>query len=199
MSGSVAFRASLVLLTLSLAQCSLAAEPAAVGPPTAASERVTLSLQRVPLRAALEQLYRGAGVQLSVDAAIPDAPVTGNLTGIDRAAATRILLRWTGLPRLTAKHEKSTLTVTQDPEPQASANCGGSVNVGVDFSLGAPAGNSVGPGGAMFPNYSTSRIRTFRRVPVGQPTFLGGFSSSSSFSGSTFVTIRVLPEPEGSQ
>ena len=58
--------------------------------------KVTVNLQRVPLREAIELMFKGTGVQYSVSPEVANLPVTLNLRDVSFEAALRILLRQAG-------------------------------------------------------------------------------------------------------
>jgi type II secretory pathway component GspD/PulD (secretin) len=54
---------------------------------------VTLELRDVPLRAALQALFRGTGLQYSIDPDVPDVPVTLVVRDMPFSKALRVLIR----------------------------------------------------------------------------------------------------------
>ncbi len=79
--------------------------------------RVTLRVQHVPFRAALEQVYQGTGITVQVDAEVPDPPISADLRDVSRVTAARILLRLTGTPYLALEENGREVRVRRVPPP----------------------------------------------------------------------------------
>jgi hypothetical protein len=81
-------------LALSLALVSVA--PLFGPAPVRAQEvekKVTLNLKDVPLRDAIDALFRGTGLQFTVDPNVPNVPVTLNIRDVGLQQALRIMVR----------------------------------------------------------------------------------------------------------
>lgn len=61
-----------------------------------------LQLREVPLRVALEQLFRGTGRQFAIETQVPDVPITINVRAVDLPTALRTI---TGLAGATFRQE----------------------------------------------------------------------------------------------
>jgi hypothetical protein len=69
--------------------------------------KVTLALKDSPLRAAIDALFQGSGLQYAIDPNVPNVPVTINLRDVGFQAALRILVRQAAVavPGLTSSRE----------------------------------------------------------------------------------------------
>ena len=97
-------RASLALLL-----AMVTAAPLVGAAPVRAQEvekRVNLNLKDVPLRDAIDALFRGAGLQFTVDPNVPNVPVTLNIRDVGLQQALRIIVRQSAVavPGLVATH-----------------------------------------------------------------------------------------------
>lgn len=82
---------------------------------------VALRLQGTRLRAALEILFTGSGLQLAIEPGVPDDPITLSLHGVSFDTALRTLLRLA--PGVTYRKEGEIYIVgRRPPAPQPSAN-----------------------------------------------------------------------------
>jgi hypothetical protein len=55
--------------------------------------KVTLTLREAPLRAVLDQVFAGSGLQYVVDAGVPDVPITLNIREVGLQSALRMVVR----------------------------------------------------------------------------------------------------------
>jgi hypothetical protein len=56
-------------------------------------ERITVNLEKVPLREAVKKVFDGSDVKVQVDAKVPDVPVNLNIRDVSPTALIRILMR----------------------------------------------------------------------------------------------------------
>lgn len=100
---------------------SLPAAPSAAAPAPHDSAPVALHVQGTPLRTALEMLFTGSGLQLAIEPAVPDYPITLNIHGIPFDTALRSLLRLA--PGVTYRKEGEIYIVgLRQPAPEPAAN-----------------------------------------------------------------------------
>jgi type II secretory pathway component GspD/PulD (secretin) len=66
---------------------------AALGGDGEVVRRISLKLEQVPLRAAIEAIFAGTGYQYSVDPEVPNVPVTIEMRDVEVQVALRLLLR----------------------------------------------------------------------------------------------------------
>jgi hypothetical protein len=83
-------------LRLSAAATASRPGPAAGRAVGMAEPRFDLQLRDVPLRVALDQVFRGTGRQLAVEAQVPDVPITLNMRAVDFTTALGTLTRLAG-------------------------------------------------------------------------------------------------------
>jgi hypothetical protein len=101
--------AGLTRASLALSLAVGAAAPMLAPSPVHAQEvekKVTLNLKDVPLRDAIDALFRGTGLQFTVDPNVPNVPVTLNIRDVGLQQALRIIVRQSAVavPGLVATH-----------------------------------------------------------------------------------------------
>jgi hypothetical protein len=94
--------------------------------PSPPEHLASLELHDVPLRAALQRLFRGTGLAYAVDPAVPDVPVTASFHDLPLAKALSSLLEAgsTRLPGLTFQVGAGVFLITDQPVPIPDAASG---------------------------------------------------------------------------
>lgn len=97
----------------------------AAGQPSRLDRKVAVNIRQVPLRAALEQLFRGSGLSYAVSSGVPDIPITLKFGDTRLEDAVRALMEAasTQVPGITAVREGSVylVRIAELAEPQAAA------------------------------------------------------------------------------
>lgn len=75
--------------------------------PRGADQKVTLNLRDVPLRAAIQMLFEGTGLDYAIDSAVPNVPITMTIRDVPFQSALRSLVRVASslVPGLTFVHD----------------------------------------------------------------------------------------------
>jgi len=107
-----------IALVLSLAAPAARAQGEA---PRGADQKVTLNLRDVPLRAAIQMLFEGSGLDYAIDPAVPNVPITMTIRDVPLQSALRSLVRVASslVPGLTFVHDGN-LYVIRVREQQVS-------------------------------------------------------------------------------
>jgi hypothetical protein len=98
--------AALILAGLLITPAAVRAEDA---PPPPPEPKVTLKLEKVPLRKALELLFKGTNKQYAITSDVPDVAITLNIRDMEFGAALRLMIRLAAaqVPGLTVSKEPS--------------------------------------------------------------------------------------------